>query len=492
MAIGFSPKYSELLHLNRLTTTQFFALAYDILKQDNWIATEISELLLIARTNNDKFSHNATMEITVYDGHAQITSTSSGSEMFDLGRNKKNVLEFITNFDQAKIATDIDTLTEQYSHLLTEGIPETDLETVNTNQHEASNLSFKSFQSAFIPVKGFFITPIIIYLNIIIFVIMVCAGVDVMEPNPESLAHWGANFRPLTTNGEWWRLLSACFLHAGLMHLVFNMLALGYIGALLEPRLGKLKFLSAYLFTGLLASSVSLWWNVQTISVGASGAIFGMYGIFLALLTTNFVEKRTRTALFSSIAIFVVYNLAGGLRDGIDNAAHVGGLISGIIIGYAMVPALMKPAAKVLNYISIAGILVLVILTSFAFSSNLEDDTAIYVAKMGEFKEMEALALEIYSKKQYLDQAEMLDEIKNRSDYYWNENLRLTQEISDLSIPNFELRKNKLVQEYCELHIRKNKIIYKAVNEKTTHYEAQLQEYDRKLKIVVDQIIAMQ
>jgi rhomboid protease GluP len=171
---------------------------------------------------------------------------------------------------------------------------------------------------------------------------MLISGVHILLPENQDLLNWGANFRPMTLEGQWWRLFTACFLHIGILHLLLNMYALLYVGLLLEPYLGKTRFLAAYLISGIAASMTSLWWHDFTISAGASGAIFGMYGVFLALLTTNLLDKSVKKALLTSIAVFVGYNILNGLQpnSGIDNAAHIGGLISGLIIGYAFVPSL--------------------------------------------------------------------------------------------------------------------------------------------------------
>ncbi len=176
---------------------------------------------------------------------------------------------------------------------------------------------------------------------------MVMSGVDIMFPDSASLIKWGANFTFLTLKGEWWRLISSCFLHIGIAHLFFNMYALMYIGLLLEPHLGKTRFITAYLITGIAASMTSLWWHDRALSAGASGAIFGMYGVFLAMLTTNIIKNSSRKALLTSIAFFVGYNLIGGMEYGIDNAAHIGGLISGIIIGYAYVTGLKNRVQEI-------------------------------------------------------------------------------------------------------------------------------------------------
>ena len=192
------------------------------------------------------------------------------------------------------------------------------------------------------PKEGYFITPIIIYLNILIFIIMVFAGLGFISFKGQDLLNWGANFKPSTTNGEWWRLLTSTFLHGGLMHLLANMYGLLFVGIFLEPLLGKTKYLTAYLLTGILASCASLWWYDATVSVGASGAIFGLYGLFLALLLTKVFPPDFGKAFLTSTLIFIGYNLLMGLTGGIDNAAHIGGLVSGFVVGLVLYPTLKK------------------------------------------------------------------------------------------------------------------------------------------------------
>ena len=172
---------------------------------------------------------------------------------------------------------------------------------------------------------------------------MVAIGVSLISPTGEDIINWGGNFSPYTTSGDWWRLITCVFVHIGIIHLLFNMYALYTIGVYLEPMLGKTKYIVAYLCTGVFASLVSLWWHETPVaSAGASGAIFGMYGLFLALLSTNLIPKQVRSQLLQSIGIFVFYNLVYGMRSGVDNAAHIGGLVSGLMIGYIYYLQLQK------------------------------------------------------------------------------------------------------------------------------------------------------
>lgn len=211
-----------------------------------------------------------------------------------------------------------------------------------SNGEPIEETDMKETLSLFIPREGFYITPIIMYINILIFIIMVVSGLGFISFKSADLLLWGANYRPSTTNGEWWRLLTSTFLHGGLMHLFANMYGLLFVGIFLEPRIGKAKYAIIYLLTGILASVTSLWWHVNTVSVGASGAIFGLYGVFLALLLLKVFPKDFSKVFLLSTSIFIGYNLLVGLTGGIDNAAHIGGLVSGFIIGLILYPQLKQ------------------------------------------------------------------------------------------------------------------------------------------------------
>jgi len=192
----------------------------------------------------------------------------------------------------------------------------------------------------FMPRRGFFITTVIIDANIVIFIAMACAGLGFMTFEGHDLLKWGANYRPAIDKGEYWRLFTSIFLHGGAMHLLFNMYGLLFVGLFLEPVMGRAKYLLAYLLTGLSASIASAWWHAATVSIGASGAIFGLYGVFFALLTVNVFPKNSKKSFLISTSIFIGYNLLNGLTGGVDNAAHIGGLLSGLLLGYILYPSL--------------------------------------------------------------------------------------------------------------------------------------------------------
>lgn len=198
---------------------------------------------------------------------------------------------------------------------------------------EKDKTSLYDVLKVFAPRKGFEATPVIIYLNTVVFIIMAMAGLGFIDFSVKDLLAWGGNYGPYISDGQWWRLLTSIFLHGGLMHLVFNMYALLFVGLFLEPVLGRNRFAICYLLTGILASITSYKTHPNGVGVGASGAIFGMYGIFLALLLTNALPPAMKKAFLTSILIFIGYNLLMGLSGNVDNAAHIGGLVGGFIIG---------------------------------------------------------------------------------------------------------------------------------------------------------------
>ncbi len=188
------------------------------------------------------------------------------------------------------------------------------------------------------PREGFWVTPILLSFNTIIYVLMVLAGFGFLHFEGLDVLKVGANFGPLVKQGEWWRLFTSIFLHGGLLHLLNNLFSLWLIGTLLEPLLGRIKFATLYFVTGIIASYTSVCWHEATISVGASGAIFGLYGVLLALLLLKVFPGEMRKSFLTLISVMIVSNLLIGLTGGIDNAAHIGGLLSGFVIGLFMYP----------------------------------------------------------------------------------------------------------------------------------------------------------
>jgi rhomboid protease GluP len=191
-----------------------------------------------------------------------------------------------------------------------------------------------------------YVTPLLIAANVAVFAVMVALGIKVLGGRADEYLRFGANFAPLTTGGEWWRLFTCTFIHFGIVHLAFNMWALWDSGRLTERLFGNAWFAVLYVFAGLTGSSVSMLWNQNVISGGASGAVFGVFGALLAYMTAErgAIPPQTLNHLRVSTSTFVVYSLFYGfVQSGIDNAAHLGGLAGGFVMGLILARPLAGP-----------------------------------------------------------------------------------------------------------------------------------------------------
>ena len=197
-------------------------------------------------------------------------------------------------------------------------------------------LTAQLLRGLFLPSRRFLATPLLLDLCVLVFGLMVFSGVSASEPTAHQLVQWGSNVSGLTLHGQPWRLLTYQFVHAGLSHLLLNMFSLWLLGLLAEDRVGPLRLALVYLASGVGGGLASLWWHhSQGInSVGASGSIFGLYGLLLALLISRklVLDKSDRRAMLGLVLYLVLSNLISGITGNIDNAAHLGGLVTGLLI----------------------------------------------------------------------------------------------------------------------------------------------------------------
>ncbi len=324
------PQNEQFILLQNKNAATVLATAYETFATLGWQLFFAGQNKLVGTTAEGRNSKAQQIVITALDNELQVQSEMVNGEALDItGINKKNVNKFLQTYRDTQEHITLQNI-ETNTHAILALQTHTEL-AVAQEQQEAAEVNAAMNPAG----SNLYVTCSIIGINIIVFVLMAINGAGIFEPNGLVHIKWGSNFTALTLSGDWWRLVSNIFIHFGIIHIAMNMYALYSIGAYLEPLLGKIKYTTAYLCTGVLASIVSLWWHKEGVNgAGASGAIFGMYGLFLALLTTDVIPKKLRSSLLPGIAIFVLYNLAYGMKGGIDNAAHSGGLLSGFGIGY--------------------------------------------------------------------------------------------------------------------------------------------------------------
>ena len=181
--------------------------------------------------------------------------------------------------------------------------------------------------------KNNIITCIIILINVILFIITAVKSSNIYGINTYVLIDMGAKVNILINSGQVWRLITCGFLHGGLMHIFFNMYSLKIIGPEVQFVYGKVKYLIIYLVSIIGSSIFSYLFNSNSVSVGASGAIFGLLGAMIIFAYNN-RRKIGKNYIKGLIKVVIINMIIGVTLSNIDNSAHLGGLISGIIISY--------------------------------------------------------------------------------------------------------------------------------------------------------------
>jgi membrane associated rhomboid family serine protease len=202
------------------------------------------------------------------------------------------------------------------------------------------------------------VTKALIGINVAVYVAELATGGGV-NGTGSTIYLKGVLFGPLLEQGEWWRLVTAAFLHYGPIHLILNMVALYWFGSLLEERIGSGRYLLLYLVSGLAGSAGSLLWSngFQTPTVGASGAIFGILGAGLVL-------ERQRDYVFggSALGVIVINFVFTFSISGISKGGHIGGLVGGILCALGLTrfgrghAAYGRPGVLGLATIAIVGV----------------------------------------------------------------------------------------------------------------------------------------
>jgi rhomboid protease GluP len=256
------------------------------------------------------------------------------------------------------------------------------------------------------------VTPLLVALNLVVFGFMLLGSGAISDP--QTLIGWGANFAPRTTNGEWWRLFSAMFVHTGLVHLLIAIACLLSLGFLLERAVGPAPFAAVYFAAGILTNVVNLW-NAPalTVSGGADGGIFGMYGLLCASLTWTIVNRPQGTIPLTTVkrigaaaVVFVLYNL---ITDTLSATSELAGITAGVVAGLVVARGIVRarPPVQRAYYVTAASLMIAVlsvapvrgtidVRTEIAMVVNVEERTAgVYDAEVVRFRNGTVAALDL-------------------------------------------------------------------------------------------------
>jgi len=233
-------------------------------------------------------------------------------------------------------------------------------------------------------------TYLLVGINCGVYLAMVVSGVSTWSPTVDQLMHWGAdNAGSVLIEGQWWRIVTAMFVHVGILHLATNMWCLWNLGLLAEPLMDSFGLIAVYILTGAAGNLLSTGWNwyrplhdggsvVFPAGAGASGAVFGIAGALIILLKSKrlpipeYELKRLRKSVIYFAAINLVIGLSVGLGNGIagveiDNSAHIGGFLCGLLFAVPMVPRIGSPRGEFQTRMRLAVAAIVILLVLFGF-----------------------------------------------------------------------------------------------------------------------------
>jgi len=464
-----------------LPRAEVIVLLFEAFRSLNWGVEHLHPIRLVAKVPAKGLSKGEDIIIDL-DEHG-FSATSKPSEWSPLAkkeRHQRNLDALMEAFALARVSTSTGTMQAELKELEESGVMQQDASTA-----KAHEFHWKDIGMAFIPRKDFFATPLLIDISVVVYVLMVASGVHFMEPTGEDLLLWGGNWRSVTLAGEWWRLLTCCFVHIGVIHLLFNMYALLMVGIHLEPLLGRVRLLALYVITGVFASVTSLWWHDNTVSAGASGAIFGLYGVFLALLTTDLLHKDVRRQLLSSIGIFVVYNLVYGLQGGVDNAAHIGGLLSGVVMGFALYPSLRRPEATAMRWSSVLLPSVVLAVVSVWAVGSLPAEDHVFEERIQVFSRLEEDGLAMFRLGEEATSVQQLVVLDEQSAPAWDSALVLLEGTATLDLsPDASERRGTLLA-YTRERIVNTRLIRQALVSPDVHTDSLIESSFARLELIL-------
>ena len=181
--------------------------------------------------------------------------------------------------------------------------------------------------------KNNIVTMSIIAINIILYIITAIMSKNIFDINAYVLLYMGGNYGALVSHGQVWRLLTCAFLHGGIIHIFCNMYALYALGPQIEILFGRVKYIIIYLFSAIGGSLLSYIFSPSSLSIGASGAIFGLFGA-MVVFVLKYKDRIPKKVLNNLFGVIILNLLIGFNLQGIDNFAHIGGLLVGALVAF--------------------------------------------------------------------------------------------------------------------------------------------------------------
>jgi rhomboid protease GluP len=479
MPFGWKTEYVKKIANDYPGEWEFFAIAKQACIQLEWEYMMVDEHTFTATTPTGWTLNEEIITITFDNETIVFNSQSESIELYEGGRNKRNVEEILLPaIEKVKRKWTEDDILAAAAELKQETLA----------QIKSGNRVF--VEKMTYGLKGHEITFSIIAICLFVYLFIAAKKGHWMALSIDEIIANGGNLRTFTTGGQWWRLVSNIFIHVSAWHLLVNMLAFYFIGMFAESLLGRGKFLIAFISTGILASLAGLVWDAEGITAGTSGAIFGIYGVSLAFSTTSYISKKFSKTLLTSIALYAAFTITMALNTDFNIAINLVGLLSGVIVGYLFYFFHFRKnrARAGGTRISVEILLITGLLVYFYLNTG-KDDSLRFQSTVMKLNQIELKAIMQLQRMQYSetneDAARVLRDSTLPEWRYFQKQISKTKEYHLNS--EFD-NKRKLLLEYANMRVKQTELIYKSLHEGTDKYDAQIEKISEKIESIIDEM----
>ena len=487
---GYSPKIEKFIPLGDFPMDRYLIIARQAIENLGWSLSHISERGIIAYTPISLQSHSEEVSVRIENNFAIIKSECVGIQMLfnDYGKNELNLQKFFDEFDYVEFHLKDaweESLAKFHDFVATQD-PDYFEKAPLTAKNKIKNVFY-----LLLPQKNYKITPILILTTCIYFYvysalirvfIRLLLNTSLPYHGLANVGYYvGANSRDLVLEGQYWRLITHQFVHGSFLHLFFNMYSLAYIGLMIENKLGAKKYIIVYLISGICGGLLSLVYHESGYMAGASGAIMGLFGALLALLVSKAFEKNaTKALLMSTIAVLAIMLISGGLQQRVDNAAHIGGLVSGFIIGYLLYnEKLWKWQVSVAIRYALVGCLALVFAIAVVKLTP-QIQTKEFLALEKRYKDNWKTFATIYTLPSDMATGKKLTIVQERGIDLWKENDKLVKQMLNLRLTKEQRFKAEFHAKVVRIESRIVELLYKECAESTKYYRREIRELTRE------------
>ena len=491
---GYSPKIEKFIPLGDFPEDRYLIIARQAVENLGWNLSHISERGIIAYTPISLQSYSEEISVRIENNFAIIKSECVGIQLFfnDYGKNALNLKQFFDELDY--VAFHLKDVWEESLTKFHDFVAEQDPDYFEKAPLIAKN-KIRNVLYLLLPQKNYAVTPILILMNSTYYLIYTTLIVLLMRyllnpllpyPGIGNIGYYvGANSRELVLNGQYWRLITHQFVHISVFHLFFNMYALAYIGLMIEHKLGAKKYVITYIISGICGGLLSLVYHDFGYMAGASGAIMGLFGAFMALLLSKAFEKNaTKALLISTLSVVVMMLVSGALQKRVDNAAHIGGLISGFIIGYLIYnDKLWKwNISSATRYATVAGLVLVFAIVIVQLTPRIQ--TKEFLALEKKYKQNWATYNTIFHIPPELPTGKKLTIVQIKGIDIWKENESLVKQMLALKLTKEQRFKAEFHAKVVEIESKIVVLLYKECAESTKYYRREIRELTRELNAV--------